>query len=172
MTMMAKSMSDKNCGSEQLLDTAAEFMTKRTFASQQRENVQFSLMSELLICEYLPPTMLWYTDKDYREFKRELRADIQSIRRRLREATTMMDDNIVLPSNTGIEHIHILSTQDIIAANLCKSLSIQAVLVEQSRQRILGYHDPDHLASLYESLTRESHERAHRRGTFHDLKFV
>jgi hypothetical protein len=169
MTMMAKSMSDKN-GSEQLLDAAAEFMTKHTFSSQQRENVQFSLMSELLICEYLPPTMLWYNDKDYREFKRELRADIQSNRRRLREATTMMDDNLVLPSNTGIEHI--LSTQDIIAANLCKSLSIQAVLVEQSRQRILGYHDPDHLASLYESLTRESRERAHRRGTFHDLKFV
>jgi hypothetical protein len=169
MTMMAKSMSDKN-GSEQLLDAAAEFMTKHTFSSQQRENVQFSLMSELLICEYLPPTMLWYNDKDYREFKRELRADIQSNRRRLREATTMMDDNLVLPSNTGIEHI--LSTQDIIAANLCKSLSIQAVLVEQSRQRILGYHDPDHLASLYESLTRESRARAHRRGTFHDLKFV
>jgi hypothetical protein len=25
---------------------------------------------------------------------------------------------------------------------------------------------------LYESLTRESRARAHRRGTFHDLKFV
>lgn len=169
--MMAKSMSHKNKGSKQLLLPPSVTM-KRTFASQQRKNVQFSLMSQLLICESLPPTMIWYTDEDYREFKRELRADIQSIRRRLSEATTTAttDDIIVLPSTNGIEQI--LSTQDIIAANMCKSLSIRAVLVEQSRQRILGHHDPDQLASLYESLTRESRERAHRRGKFHDLKFV
>ena len=139
-----------------------------------KKNVQFSLMSELYIFEYSPPSMTataWYTEQDYQGFKRDLKRDLQFMRRRLHDVSTTHTISTTVSEPyycpVGIEQAS--SVQDVIDADRCKTISIRSVLLAQSRQRMMGYHDPEQIASLYGSLATESRERAHKRGKFQDL---
>lgn len=152
-------------------------VTKQHVATKRKKCVHFSLMSELYIFEYNHPSKTWYTDADYQGFKRDLKTDILSIREQLH--TTSMEHgtantttNVRLYScPVGIEHAS--SIRDMIVVDRLKSISIRSVLMEQNRQRVLGHHDPNRIASLYSQVTAEASERARKRGKFHDLvKFI
>ncbi len=149
--------------------------TKGHFASQRKKAVRFSLMSDLYIFDYTPPSRTWYKDTDYQGFKRDLKTDILSLRKQLQDVST---EHTIASAAVGSRYCpvgieQVSSTQDMVAADRLKSVSIQSVLVEQSRQRILGYHDPCRIASLYGKLTAEPGERALQRGKFHFIvKFV
>jgi hypothetical protein len=148
---------------------------KGHFASERKKVVRFSLMSDLYIFDYTPPSRTWYTDADYQGFKRDLKRDILSLRKRLHDVSSehTTASTAVGPHYCPVGIEQVSSTQDMIAADRLKFVSIQSVLVEQSRQRILGYHDPYRIASLYGRVTAESGERAFKRGKFHHLvKFV
>ena len=149
-------------------------MPKGRFALQnnKKKSVQFSLMSELYIFEDSPTsTKKWYTVKDYHGFKRDLKRDLQFMRRRLHDVSTThtISTTVAEPyyCPVGIEQAS--SVQDVVNADRCKTISIRSVLLAQSRQRMMGYHDPEQIASLYGSLATESRERAHKRGKFQDL---
>ena len=135
----------------------------------QRKNVQFTSMSELFLFEH-SPSKTWYTEIEYQRFKQEVKVDIMSVRKRLRETTERVP-NIGSYCLVGIEQA--ASHQGMNVAVSFKKIVIQAVLLEQKRQRVLGYHDPDQIAVLSESLTAESCKEARKRGKFQELvKFV
>jgi hypothetical protein len=56
---------------------------------------------------------------------------------------------------------------------LRRKIVIQTVLIEQHRQRTIGYYDPDKIAKLTHSITVDSFLSAQKRGRFQEMaKFV
>lgn len=128
-----------------------------------RKNVQFSSMSDLLIFEHPAPNT-WYTQSDYHRFKEELKMDVLTFRFR-HESPSPSDTGSCCP--VGIEQ-HIFN-QDRLNVYSARRFVIQSVLHEQDHQRVLGYRDPDEIASLAEQLSTDASDGALMRGKFQEL---
>ncbi len=131
-----------------------------------KKNVHFSSTSNLVFFENSPSSVTWYTNKDHQRFKREQKRDIMIFREQQLLRSTA---SVVYPTDScsvGIEQ-HIVTTA-LAESYLCRRIVIQSVILEQTRQRILGYCDPCRIASLAERLTADSCSNALLRGQYQE----
>lgn len=86
-----------------------------------------------------------------------------------REQQLRSTASVVYPADScpvGIEQ-HILTTA-LVESYLRRRIVIQSVILEQRRQRILGYCDPCQIASLAERFTADSCSNALLRGQYQE----
>lgn len=142
---------------------------QRRMSLPTKKSVTFSSMSSLVIFERHSPSPTWYTNRDHQRFKQEIKRDIRSFRHGLSDQT----EDLSAPSidaicPVGIEQ-HVFSPPDMLETSLLHRKTVaQSVLLEQRRQRVFGYHDPDEIASMCAGLTAKSSEEALLRGIFQE----
>jgi hypothetical protein len=139
---------------------------KKRLSLPPKKSVHFSSTSNLVLFEHSPSSVAWYTIEDHRRFKREQKRDIMIFREQQRLRSNA---SVVTPPDSctvGIEQ-HILTT-DLVESYLCRRIVIQSVILEQRRQRILGFCDPLQIASLAERLTADSSSNALLRGQYQE----
>lgn len=130
-----------------------------------RKYVQFTSMSDLLIFEHPAPST-WYTESDYQRFKEELKSDVLSFR--FRHESPPLDTSSCCP--VGIEQL--VFSQDRFEVYSARRIVVQSVLLEQDRQRVFGFYNPDEIASLSERLTADACTGALTRGSFQELAMM
>lgn len=144
------------------------------------------------------PTSNWYNSQEHQQFKKERTSDVLSIRSsaitRPAPASSSIITTISSPSTlssssssssvtsssssyvvedcpVGLEQL--LSKGSSKESHFRRMIVIQTVLVEQHRQRTIGYYDPDKIATLSHSVTVDSFLGAQKRGRFQEMaKFV
>ncbi|KAL3816329.1 hypothetical protein ACHAXA_008400 [Cyclostephanos tholiformis] len=163
----------------------------RRHSLQEKKSVQFSSLSEVCLVEHHGPSFAyssWYNGLDQLRFKRERMSDVLSFRNKSRKTTAQEDDSAASAASKGPCHPttvrpespccpvgleQLLSKGSSHEAQSRRRIVIQTVLLEQHRQRIFGYKDPDKIAFLYERATADSLQGAQRRGKFQEMaKFV
>jgi len=130
-----------------------------------RKYVQFTSMSDLLIFEHPAPNT-WYTESDYQRFKEEMKRDVLSFR--FRHESPPLDTSSCCP--VGIEQL--VFSLDRFEVYSARRIVVQSVLLEQDRQRVFGFYNPDEIASLSERLTADACTEALTRGSFQELAMM
>lgn len=150
---------------------------KRRLTLPLRKSVQFSHLSEVCVLENQEEkTKIWYTGEDHQRFKRERISDVVNFRAQSRQKMPAGGG----PSNPsspgpfcpiGIEQL--LSTKGMVEACSSRKNVIQQVLLEQHRQRIYGFRDPDLIAIVSVKLSSNALDASMKRGKFQEMaKFI
>ena len=164
----------------------------RRHSLQEKKCVQFASMSSVCVVEQQSlASSTWYNGLDQLRFNRERLSDVLSFRNQSRKKTSRDEDSATgtygatepchPPSSgspeedprcpVGLEQL--LSKGSSHEAQSRRRIVIQTVLLEQNRQRIFGYKDPDKIAFLYGEATADSFRGAQNRGKFQEMaKFV
>ena len=111
----------------------------------------------------------WYSSNDHLRFKIDRTIEVRSFRRQAEADMKPVAATSMCP--VGIEQF--LSAKSIETSKLNRKLVIKTVLLEQTRQRALGFKDPDQLALVAEQISTESLMVAQKRGKFQEMsRFV
>jgi hypothetical protein len=148
-------------------------MPRRSSCPNLKKNVSFSQPCHVSIDRHdhdnnSAAVEQWYSEEDHLRFKIDWTVDVHSFRKHA-AVTKEVAASSLCP--VGIEQF--LSSKGAADAKLNRRLVIETVLLEQTRQRALGFRDPDQLASLAAQITSESMKFAQKRGKFQEMsKFV
>jgi len=183
------------------LSSVKNVQSSRRHSMPIKKSVQFSSMATVCLIKPPPhsddvaPTSNWYNSQEHKQFKKERTLDVLSIRRSAvtrpaaaAASTSSINTTISSPSTfssssssatssssedcpVGLEQL--LSKGSSKESLFRRKFVIQTVLVEQHRQRTIGYYDPDKIAKLSHSVTVDSFLGAQKRGRFQEMaKFV
>jgi hypothetical protein len=148
-------------------------LPRRSSCPNLKKNVSFSQPCHVSIDRHdhdnnLAAAEQWYSEEDNLRFKIDRTVDVRSFRKHA-VVTKEVATSSLCP--VGIEQF--LSSKGAADVKLNRRLVIKTVLLEQTRQRALGFRDPDQLASLAAQVTTESMKFAQKRGKFQEMsKFV
>jgi len=145
------------------LRQARPLMERRPSLSAPR-SVHFSERSEFCVFD-TPPSKNWYTAADHGRFKRERLLEIMSFRKHWRKPGTNQFSGSCCP--VGVEQL--LSAKGMREDRSNRKIAIKSILLEQSRQRNLGFRDPDHIALLSIKLSSAAFRGAQKRGKFQEM---
>ena len=147
-------------------------MPRRRSCPDLKKNVAFSEQSDIHIVQNSRDDTAiekWYSVDDHLRFKINRTIEVKSFRRTAETAIKQAAAATLCP--VGIEQF--LSTKGVESTKLNRRLMIKKVLLEQTRQRALGFKDPDQLAVVAEQVSIESLKCALKRGKFQEMsRFV
>ncbi|KAK1742460.1 hypothetical protein QTG54_007025 [Skeletonema marinoi] len=147
-------------------------MPRRSSCPSLKKNVAFSEHSNIRIVQHSRDDSAiekWYSSDDHLKFKIDRTVEVRSFRKQAEAAMKQVGAASLCP--VGIEQF--LSSKSLESTKLNRRLIIKKVLLEQTRQRALGFRDPDQLASVAEQVSTESLKGAQKRGKFQEMsKFV
>mmetsp|Transcript_30173 Transcript_30173/g.47263 ORF Transcript_30173/g.47263 Transcript_30173/m.47263 type:complete len:188 (-) Transcript_30173:87-650(-) len=145
---------------------------RRSSCPNLKKNVAFSEHSNVRIVLHSHDDSAiekWYSTDDHLRFKIDRTIEVRSFRKKAEAAIKQVAAAALCP--VGIEQF--LSTKALETTKLNRRLVIKKVLLEQTRQRALGFRDPDRLALVAEQVSTESLKGAQKRGKFQEMsKFV
>jgi hypothetical protein len=145
---------------------------RRRSCPDLKKNVAFSEQRNIIVQEHSRDDTAiekWYSAHDNLRFKIDRTIEVKSFRRKAEAAIKQATAATLCP--VGIEQF--LSTKGLESTKLNRRLAIKKVLLEQTRQRALGFKDPDQLAVVAEQISIESLQCAQKRGKFQEMsRFV
>ena len=148
-------------------------LPRRSSCPNLKKNVSFCQPCHVSIDRHghdnnLAAVEQWYSEEDHLRFKIDRTVDVRSFRKH-----SMVTKEVATSSLCPVGIEQFLSSKGAEDAKLNRRLVIKTVLLEQTRQRALGFRDPDQLASLAAQVTTESMKFAQKRGKFQEMsKFV
>ncbi len=158
------------------LKLSSSRVPRRMSMPHLKKNVQFSQLSEVCVIDQSSRSSRWYTGEDQLRFKRERISDVVSFREQSRRQQCMKQPPSPLPpppssegSSCPVGLEQLLSSKSVIDANSNRKIVIRSVLLEQNRQRVYGFQDPDSIAVVSVQLSAEALDGAVKRGKFQEL---
>lgn len=146
---------------------------RRSSCPNLKKNVAFSEHSNVRFVQHScddEAIEKWYSSDDHLRFKIDRTVDVHSFRRQAQQED-MKHEPAESLCPVGIEQF--LSTKSMECSKSNRRLVIKKVLLEQTRQRALGFRDPDQLAFVAEQVSMESLKGAQKRGKFQEMsRFV